>query len=87
MSLASCRLSCLRVSLLLGCALSWSTFAHAQHYRQTNLVSDVPGMAMFLDPNLVNAWGLSRSSGSPWWVANNGTGTSTLYDGNGVAQP
>jgi len=34
----------------------------------------------------VNAWGLSRSSGSPWWVSDNGTGLSTLYDGSGNKQ-
>jgi uncharacterized protein (TIGR03118 family) len=40
-----------------------------------------------LDTNLANPWGLARSSGSPWWVANNGTGTSTLYNGSGTPQP
>ncbi|MGB7848015.1 MAG: TIGR03118 family protein [Candidatus Acidiferrum sp.] len=54
----------------------------AQHYTQTNLVSDIMGAAPTHDPSLVNAWGLSRSSTSPWWVANNGSGTSTLYNGN-----
>jgi uncharacterized protein (TIGR03118 family) len=59
----------------------------AQHYNQTNLVSDVPGMAPVTDPNLVNPWGLTRSSGSPWWSANNNSGTSTLYDGKGNIIP
>jgi len=59
----------------------------AQHYYlQTNLVSDVPGLATVTDPSLVNAWGLSRSATSPWWVADNGTGLSTLYNGLGVKQ-
>jgi uncharacterized protein (TIGR03118 family) len=58
-----------------------------QHYLQTNLVSDVPGLAAATDPNLVNAWGLSRSAGSPWWVADNGTGVSTLYTGAGAIIP
>jgi uncharacterized protein (TIGR03118 family) len=49
-------------------------------FHQTNLVSDVPGLAAITDPNLVNAWGLSSSPSSPIWVANNGTGTSTLYN-------
>jgi hypothetical protein len=40
----------------------------AQHYQQTNLVADQDGVAAATDPNLVNPWGLSRSSGSPWWV-------------------
>jgi uncharacterized protein (TIGR03118 family) len=55
----------------------------AQHYQQTNLVSDIMGMAPVHDPNLKNPWGLTRSSGSPWLVANNNSGTSTLYDGGG----
>src|SRR5258708_37303389 len=49
-----------------------------QHYKQTNLISDIPGMAATTDPNLVNPWGMSRSSSSPWWVSDNGTGVSTL---------
>jgi uncharacterized protein (TIGR03118 family) len=51
----------------------------AQHYTQKNLVSDTPGVAPVTDPNLKNPWGLTRSSGSPWWVGNNNSGTSTLY--------
>ncbi|HTL67488.1 MAG TPA: TIGR03118 family protein [Lacunisphaera sp.] len=61
--------------------------ALAQHrYQQTNLVSDVPGQAAATDSSLVNPWGLSRSATSPWWVADNGTGLSTLYNGAGVKQ-
>jgi uncharacterized protein (TIGR03118 family) len=55
----------------------------AQHYKQTNLVSDIIGMAPTFDPNLRNPWGITRSSGSPWWVGNNNSGTSSLYDGSG----
>src|SRR5947207_7950985 len=58
-----------------------------QHYKQTNLISDIPGMAAVTDPNLVNPWGMSRSSGSPWWVSDNGTGVSTLYTGAGAPVP
>lgn len=61
--------------------------AFAQHYTQTNLVSDIPGAAPVLDPNLVNPWGLSRSSGGPWWVSDNGSGDSTLYTGAGAIIP
>jgi uncharacterized protein (TIGR03118 family) len=68
-----------------GVALWLSASADAQQYKQTDLVSDLPG-ATFQDARLVNPWGLSRSSGSPWWVADNGTGVSTLYDGGGNAQ-
>jgi uncharacterized protein (TIGR03118 family) len=58
----------------------------AQHYKQTNLVSDTPGVAAVTDTNLVNPWGMSRSSGSPWWISDNGTGLTTLYTGAGVTQ-
>jgi uncharacterized protein (TIGR03118 family) len=57
-----------------------------QHYKQTNLVSDMPGVAAVTDPNLVNAWGMSRSSGSPWWISDNGPGLATLYNGAGAIQ-
>jgi uncharacterized protein (TIGR03118 family) len=57
-----------------------------QHYKQTNLVSDMPGVAAVTDPNLVNAWGMSRSSGSPWWISDNGPGLTTLYNGAGAIQ-
>jgi len=56
-----------------------------QHYKQTNLISNIPGMAATTDPNLVNPWGLSRGSTTPWWVSDNGAGVSTLYTGAGVA--
>ena len=56
-------------------------------YLQTNLVSDLPGLARVTDPNLVNPWGLSAAPTGPFWVSDNGTGVSTLYDGQGQAQP
>jgi uncharacterized protein (TIGR03118 family) len=51
-------------------------------YIQTNLVSDSPGVAPVQDPLLVNPWGISLTGSSPFWVANNGTSTSTLYRGD-----
>lgn len=59
----------------------------AQHYSQKLLVADHSGIAGNTDANLVNPWGLSRSSGSPWWVSDNGAGVATLYDGTGKAAP
>ena len=38
------------------------------------------------DPQLINPWGLSRASGSPWWISDQATGFSTLYNGPGVKQ-
>src|SRR5207253_11035685 len=51
-------------------------------YRQTNLVSDVPGLSPLLDPLLVNPWGISMTASSPFWVANNGTSTTQLIRGD-----
>ena len=57
----------------------------------TDLVADVAGgTATHVDTKLVNPWGVSipaAPSTAPSWVANNGSQTSTLYDGNGVPQP
>jgi uncharacterized protein (TIGR03118 family) len=69
-------------------ALSPSVFA--QHYIETDLVSSIPGRGTNptnpLDTQLVNSWGLARSTASPWWVADNGTGVSTIYNGVGTKQ-
>jgi len=56
-------------------------------YVQRNLVSDLPNIARFQDPNLVNAWGLSHSPAGPWRVSDNGTGLATSYKGNGMGVP
>jgi uncharacterized protein (TIGR03118 family) len=61
--------------------------AAKEFFHQTNLVSDLPGVALIQDPNLVNPWGISMSGTSPFWVANNGTGTSTLYAGDVNGNP
>lgn len=63
--------------------------ALAQKYTRVDLTVDVTSVSATApnkDANLVNAWGLSRSSTSPWWVSDNGTGLSTLYDGTGAPQ-
>jgi len=60
-------------------ALSAPSLTSAQHYIQTNLISDGFISTPVVDPHLNNSWGLARSTTSPWWVANNNTGTSTLY--------
>src|SRR6478672_1894687 len=52
-------------------------------YLQTNLVSDIPGLAAHTDPNLKNPWGTSVGPGSPIWVSDNHAGVTTLYDGAG----
>src|ERR1700752_4014239 len=64
---------------------SFATSPFAQDKR-TDLVSNQGGTAV-RDPNLVNAWGITRFPFTPFWVSDNGTGVSTLYDGTGQPQP
>ena len=56
------------------------------NFVQTNLVSNLSGMAAVTDPNLVNPWGLVAGPGSPFWVSDNNVGLSTLYNGQGAIQ-
>src|SRR6201993_5589660 len=56
-------------------------------YVQTNLVSDIPGLAAHTDPNLKNPWGTSVGPNTPIWVSDNHAGVTTLYDGAGNPQP
>jgi uncharacterized protein (TIGR03118 family) len=53
--------------------------AEGADFVQTNLVSDIPGLATITDPQLVNPWGVSHSPTSPFWVSNQGANTTTLY--------
>src|SRR5438270_13334906 len=83
------RVPLLRLGLALTLALFVPALSFAQHYIQTNLVTDggVAGVtAAHTDAHLKNPWGLARSTSSPWWVSDNITGVSTLYDGTGVAK-
>lgn len=80
------RLSSSALAALLA-VVAISGTAAAQRYTQTNLVSDIPGMAAVTDPHLKNPWGISFSPGSPFWVSDNGTGVSTLYQPNGSQVP
>src|SRR5262249_58597003 len=48
-------------------------------FAQTNLVSDIPGLATITDPNLQNPWGISHSPTSPIWVSDQRTNLTTLY--------
>ena len=51
-------------------------------YRQTNLVSDIPGVARVTDPSLVNPWGMSEFPNGPLWVSDNNADVATLYTGD-----
>jgi uncharacterized protein (TIGR03118 family) len=63
---------------------SATSAAEPNLYTVHNLVSDEPGVAAVLDPQLVNPWGLDALAGSPWWVADNETDVSTLYRAAGT---
>jgi uncharacterized protein (TIGR03118 family) len=76
----------LRFGTIAALTLIMGAVCFGQHYTQTDLVSSTSGVAPVTDPQLVNPWGLSRGSGSPWWVSDNLTGVSTLYNGAGVKQ-
>jgi uncharacterized protein (TIGR03118 family) len=56
----------------------------AAQYAVTNLVSNQKGKAKHQDKSLVNPWGMSFFSGSPFWISDNGTGVTTFYDSKGV---
>src|SRR5690242_20797563 len=56
------------------------------NYTVTPLVSNVPGVAPTTDANLQNAWGLCRSGTSPWWVSDNGSDKTTIYNAAGQLQ-
>ncbi|HZE64047.1 MAG TPA: TIGR03118 family protein [Pyrinomonadaceae bacterium] len=56
-------------------------------YRQTNFVSDIPGLGFIQDPLLVNPWGITTSASSPFWIANNGTSTTQLFKGDVSGSP
>src|SRR4051812_5311375 len=65
-----------------GVSAAVPVIAPGSAYRQTNLLSDIPGLAPVLDPLLVNPWGITLTASSPFWVANNGTSTTQLIRGD-----
>ena len=83
-------ISTCRICAALLAALAFSTGSSAHiigTYQQHNLVANTAGTADVTDPNLVNPWGMAFNPFGFVWVANNGTGTSTLYDGAGAINP
>jgi len=66
------------LALVVALITAWSATA-ASSFTVTPLVSDNGVSGTLTDSDLVNAWGLTSSTTSPWWVADNGTGNSTLY--------
>ena len=82
------RIAALRVALVGVTALTWMGLPASSRagYVQTNLVSDVQGLAKNFDPNLQNPWGVSFSPTSPFWVSDQAGNLSTLYNGAGSPQ-
>ena len=69
-----------------ACVLASPAALFAQQYQKTNLVSDLGTLgAQTVDPNLKNPWGIARGpSGNPWWVSDEKSGVSTLYNAQGT---
>src|SRR5579864_1273816 len=73
-------------TIVLGIALMFIPSAALAQYHVTKLDSNQVRKALHPDPLIVNAWGLVHGPGTPWWVSDNNSGWSTLYDGGGHAQ-
>src|ERR1039458_8264110 len=74
-------------TVCLSFALMFVSNAARAQYQLKNLVSNQVGAARHTDPLLVNAWGLTYGPGGPFWISDQGSGWSTLYDGNRATQP
>jgi uncharacterized protein (TIGR03118 family) len=75
------------VAACLGLVLLMVSAPARAQYQLTNLVSNQVGQAPTIDPLLANAWGLARSPTGAWWISDNDTGWSTLYEANGTQVP
>jgi uncharacterized protein (TIGR03118 family) len=73
----------LAIASLMLATMLVPSMAEAQ-YQLRSLVSNQVKQTPHTDPLLVNAWGLVHGLGSPWWVSDNNSGWSTLYDGSGI---
>jgi uncharacterized protein (TIGR03118 family) len=82
--IAHCKPALLAFAVAFGCAQSaLADSVYVQHNLVSNGAANVA--ADHVDSNLQNAWGITFAPGSPMWVANNGTSTSTIYNGSGTA--
>ena len=73
-------------TICLGLAVMLVSTAALAQYKLTNLDSNQAKTAKYMDPLQVNGWGLARSAGGPFWVSDQGSGWSTIYNGAGVKQ-
>jgi len=76
-------LRCATITVGLSAVLASAGWS-ADGFKVTNIVSDGSVPAQHVDKNLVNAWGIAHSPGSPFWISSNGKGVSTIYNGAGV---
>jgi hypothetical protein len=72
--------SLLLFGLLMTLTISSALWAQQAGYSQTNLVSSIAGLAKTTDTQLLNPWGISVLPGQDFWIADNNSGVSTLYD-------
>ena len=80
---ARVRLVCLSLSL---CAAISATPQTSNNFRQVNLVSNVPGLALNVDPDLAKPWGIAFSVGQPFRIVSNSNGKFKSYDATGAQQ-
>ena len=71
------------VSVGLGLLLSTANTASSAPFVQTDLVSDIPGLATITDSSLMNPWGSSHPAGGPFWISNQVTNTTNLWSVTG----
>src|SRR5580704_3810615 len=77
------RTKLLLFGLLMMLAIPSGLRAQQAGYSQTKLVSNTAGVATTTDTQLLNPWGISFVPGQDFWIANNNSGTSALYDNQG----
>jgi uncharacterized protein (TIGR03118 family) len=75
------------LAMCCGLVLLFSSAALAQYYSYDTLVSNIPGKGVHTDTLLANPWGLAYGPGAPFWISDEASGWSTLYNRNGVAEP
>jgi uncharacterized protein (TIGR03118 family) len=71
------------ISVGLGLLVSTANTASPAPFVQTNLVSDIPGLATITDSSLVNPWGVSHTATSPFWISDQGTNLTNLWSVTG----
>src|SRR5260221_7597211 len=75
----SVRFSLVTTAIAVGTLYACAWRAEADTFVQTNLVSDIGGLASITEPELQNPWGISHTATSPIWTSNQGTSTATLF--------